>query len=156
MPVWTARNSEERPRAWRRRRAGRARLAGGVSLLLESLGSTPGEVAGSLVRTGVRAWADDETGTPVASLLRAVVCADPQVKALRADGETVRVRRRGWRRTVAVALPGPVRDFTQAFLAGCYPSLRGEPAPRAAASARPPDAGPLLAPGRPDQTSGQG
>lgn len=103
---------------------GETRLTQELGRLFASLGSTPGELAGSLEGAGVRAQPGDPAASPVRLFLAAVVGADPNVKALRVEGgELVVDLRAWWRPTVSVPLPPVVRSFEIAFEAGCYPSL---------------------------------
>jgi hypothetical protein len=103
---------------------GETRLAQEIGLLLASLGSTPGELAGSLESAGVRARPGDPAGSPVRLFLAAVVGADPNVKSVQVDGDALVVDLRAWwRPTISVPVPPVVRSFEGAFEAGCYPSL---------------------------------
>jgi|GEM_PF-1964309 len=103
---------------------GDTRFAREIGRLVTSLGSTPGALATSLERAGVRGRPGENGTAPLSKYLRAVVGADPNVKDLRVEADVIVVDLRSWRRpTVAVPLPGAVRAFRSAFQAGCYPSL---------------------------------
>ena len=107
-----------------RGRLGATRLAREIHGLLDELGRTPGAMAVSLERAGVRGCPADPARSPVARYLCAIVGADPIVKALRVERDAVVVDLgAGWRPTVAVPVPHAVRAFNAAFDAGCYPSL---------------------------------
>ncbi len=117
--------------------AGMTRLSCELRRLLGVLGATTGEIAETLECAGVRAVPRDERATPVSLYLRAVIGADPHVKAVVVDQHRVVVELGAWwRPTVEVDLPPVVREFTTAFDERCYPAL--------------------LAPGGTGQTSGHG
>lgn len=93
-----------------------------VRRLVASLGTTRGEVALALERHGVRS-VPHQRG-PVATYLEAVIGADPNVKSVVVDAESVVVELRAWwRPSVVVKLPPVVREFTVAFDECCYPRL---------------------------------
>lgn len=98
------------------------RLTREMRRLVASLGASRADVAVTLERHGVRAH-PHERG-PVAYFLEAVIGADPDVKSVAVDGESVVAELRAWwRSTTVVPLPAVVGEFTAAFDAGCYPRL---------------------------------
>lgn len=98
------------------------RLAREIRRLVASLGDTRGEIASSLEHHGVRAVPHGRG--PVAHFLEAVIGADPNVKSVVVDADSVVAELRAWwRPTVLVELPPVTRAFTVAFDACCYPRL---------------------------------
>ena len=92
--------------------------------LLDSLGSTPADVAGSLAGLGVRGVPANSRTCAVAVYLDAVVTADPRVRGVKVCKSEVLVERNGWwRRSVVVTLPTAVRQFVTAFDARQFPVL---------------------------------
>lgn len=103
---------------------GNTRLSREVRRLLAALGPTSGAVAASLEAAGVRAAPKVAEHTPITAYLSAVIGADPNVKSVEVDGQSVVVELRAWwRPAVVVDLPPAVREFTTAFDQCCYPGL---------------------------------
>ncbi len=98
--------------------------------LLDSLGGTPAEVAGSLVNLGVRGVPASSRECAIAAYLDAVVSADARIQGVKVCKNEVLVERVGWwRRSVVVTLPAAVRQFVVAFDARQYPGLLRPAAP---------------------------
>ncbi len=92
--------------------------------LLDSLGTSLDEVAGSLARTGVVGTPSDPQGCAVANFLQAVIGADPEVRSIHVSRSDVIIETAGWwRPRVVVRLPDPVRCFVAAFDERHYPQL---------------------------------
>lgn len=91
--------------------------------LLEGLGASNAEVATSLAGYQVRGRPRDAQGCAVAVYLRAVLGADPRIKAVKVSETSVRVSlvRRG--RRVQVCSPPAVRRFVESFDHGLFPAL---------------------------------
>lgn len=99
------------------------RTAKEVRRLLDSLGSTPGDVAAYLCAAGVSGVPYDANRSPVGAYLSAVVGADPDVAAMTLRTDSVSLYLKGQATPTTVLFPGAVRDFAAAFNAGCYPIL---------------------------------
>lgn len=109
---------------------GRRRLVRTTAALLDSLGPTPGAVAGSLYLWGVRGGRGSPEEAPLAAFLAVLIAADPGVRSVSVGPTTVTiVRRSRWRRPVTVPLPSAAVSFAAAFEAGCY-SLLARPQKR--------------------------
>ncbi len=107
-----------------KRMSERATVRRQTHALLDSLGRTPAEVAGSLAGLGVRGVPADSRACAVAVYLDAVVAADARVRGVKVCKSEVLVERSGWwRRSVVVTLPAAVRQFVSAFDARQFPVL---------------------------------
>lgn len=100
------------------------RLARRVRRLLTDLGPVPNVIAESLTALGAKGEPGDPYGGPLAAFLSVVIGAEPDVKSVTVNRETVTiVRDARWHRNVTVSCPAAVSLFTQAFHAGRYPAL---------------------------------
>lgn len=90
---------------------------------LESMGSSPGEVAGRLAGEGVRGVPAEVSECVLARYLQAVIGAEMSVRRVVVKERSIRVFRPGYRLPVLVTIPLPVSKFIRAFDAGCYPEL---------------------------------
>ena len=91
--------------------------------LLAALGGTGPDVATSLADYEVRGRPRDPHGCAVAVYLRAVLGADPRIKAVKVSETSVRVTLMERRRGVQVSSPRAVRGFIESFDHGLFPSL---------------------------------
>lgn len=103
---------------------GRRHLVRTTAALLDSLGPTPGAVAGSLYLSGVRGGRGAPEEAPLAAFLAVLIAAEPGVQSVSVTPSTVTiVRRSRWRRPVTVPLPSAGVAFAAAFEAGGYSLL---------------------------------
>ena len=108
----------------RERPPGRRRLVRTTAALLDSLGPTPGAVAGSLYVSGVRGGRGTPEEAPLAAFLAVMLTAEPGVRSVSVAPTTVTiVRGPRWRRPVTVPLPSAAVTFAAAFEGGCYSLL---------------------------------
>jgi hypothetical protein len=116
--------------------SGARALQSDVGGLLESLGTTPEEVAERLDSEEVTGMRKSGSQCAVAVYLRAVVGADPRVRALRVSDREVELTRWGLLALpVRVGLPPAVRAFVAGFDRGRFPDLeRPRPPNRRAVS----------------------
>lgn len=91
--------------------------------LLAALGGSSTEVATSLAEYQVRGRPRDPHGCAVAVYLRAVLGADPRIKAVKVSETCVRISLVQRRRSVQVSSPRAVRGFVESFDHGLFPSL---------------------------------
>lgn len=106
------------------RRSERATVRRQTEQLLGNLGGSPGQVAATLMGSGVQGLPANSRECAVAVYLGAVVGADTRVRGVKVCKSEVLVERAGWwRRSVVVPLPTSVRQFIAAFDARTYPEL---------------------------------
>jgi hypothetical protein len=91
--------------------------------LLAALGGSSTEVATSLAEYQVRGRPRDPHGCAVAVYLRAVLEADPRIKAVKVSETCVRISLVQRHRAVQVSSPRAVRGFVESFDHGLFPSL---------------------------------
>lgn len=92
--------------------------------LLESLGTTQSQVAGSLLANDVHGTPSDPQGCAVAVYLKAVIGADPEVRSVHVSrSDAIIDTARWWRPRIVVRLPDSVRRFVAAFDERRYPEL---------------------------------
>ncbi len=92
--------------------------------LLSDLGGDVETIVEHLDTAGVRGTPTNAEHCVVAVYLRAVMTADPRVRTVSVGNTSVMVSPpQGWRRSVAVSLPGPVRRFIEAFDERRFPQL---------------------------------
>lgn len=102
----------------------RAIVRGHTSELLASLGETVDGVVTSLRSAGVRGTPTNAEQCAIAVYLRAVMTSDTRVRSVSVGNTSVMVAPdQRWRRSVAVPLPSPVRQFIEAFDERRYPDL---------------------------------
>ncbi len=102
----------------------RRRLRSNVRQMLGGLGDDAAAVAHHLEDAGVRGTPRDVRDCAIAVYLRAVIGADPDVRALdvMADGVVITPPRR-WAPAISVGLSPAVRTFVVGFDRNDYPSL---------------------------------
>jgi hypothetical protein len=92
--------------------------------LLAQLGPDTETIVRRLGGAGVRGTPTNAEHCAVAMYLRAVMTADPRVRSVSVGNTSVMVSPpQGWRRSVAVSLPPPVRRFIEAFDDRRFPQL---------------------------------
>lgn len=102
---------------------GRRALRHAVAGLIDGLGPTPDDIAGSLAEQGVRGIPGNKEGCALACFLRAVVGADPAAVEVAVQRRTVVIRTSRWRPSVRIPLPTQAKVFVDAFDARFYPNL---------------------------------
>jgi hypothetical protein len=102
---------------------GRRSLRRSIRRLTESLGSSPGAVAASLVALQVHGCPRNSAECAIARYLRAVVGTDASVADLSVSDRRVHVARTDRHLPMTVRLPTPITRFIRAFDDGGYPDL---------------------------------
>lgn len=90
---------------------------------VESMGSSPGDIAGSLAAEGARGIPAEVSECVLARYLQAVIGTEASVRRIVVKERSIRLFRSGCRLPVVVTLPLSVSKFIRAFDAGCYPEL---------------------------------
>ena len=90
---------------------------------VESMGSSPGEIAGWLAADGVRGIPAEVSECVLARYLQAVIGTEVSVRRIVVKERSIRLYRAGCHFPAVVALPLAVSRFIRAFDAGCYPEL---------------------------------
>jgi hypothetical protein len=88
-----------------------------------TLGPTPGEVAGSLAELNARGVPKDSTQCALARCLWAIVGTERSVINVAVTDRSIHVKRSPGHLPIIVRLPKAVRTFIRAFDSGCYPEL---------------------------------
>ncbi|HXW34884.1 MAG TPA: hypothetical protein VEJ87_09930 [Acidimicrobiales bacterium] len=92
--------------------------------LLSSLGDSVDAVVTRLRSAGVRGTPTNAEQCAVAVYLRAVMTSDNRVRSVSVGNTSVMIApEQRWRRSVAVPLPPPVRQFIEAFDERRFPEL---------------------------------
>jgi hypothetical protein len=102
---------------------GRRAMRHNVAGLIDGLGPTPDDIAGSLVDQGVQGVPGNKERCALACFLRAVVGSDPEATEVAVQRRTVVVSTSRWRPSIRVPLPTPAKVFVDAFDARFYPNL---------------------------------
>jgi hypothetical protein len=102
---------------------GRKAMRQNVAGLIDGLGPTPDDIAGSLVDQGVHGVPGNKERCALACFLRAVVGADPEALEVAVQRRTVVISTSRWSPSLRVPLPTPAKVFVDAFDARFYPSL---------------------------------
>lgn len=90
---------------------------------VDSMGRSPGQVAGRLAAEGARGLPAEVSECVMARYLQAVIGAEMSVRKVVVKERSIRVFRTGYRLPVYLTLPSAVSKFIRAFDAGCYPEL---------------------------------
>lgn len=90
---------------------------------VEAMGSSPGDIAGSLAAEGARGIPAEVSECVLARYLQAVIGTEASVRRIVVKERSIRLFRTGCHLPVVVTLPLAVSKFIRAFDAGCYPEL---------------------------------
>lgn len=90
---------------------------------VESMGSSPGEIADRLAAVGARGIPAEVSECVLARYLQAVIGTEIAVRRIVVKERSIRLYRTGRPFPALVVLPLAVSKFIRAFDAGCYPEL---------------------------------